>query len=236
MPTKSAIRYRRWMKKKRTAKRKAARKAAAKSKPYRLLKSGFPASQVVKHKYLQYLTLDSDGLTTAFNKFRANSVYDPDFTGTGGQPMNHDLYASLYDHYVVLGAKITVTAYSQTSLGGSPAVLYIDVLDSSTASATGYIEAMERRRCRSIVLPTRETNRNNRLSNWFSSKKFFGVTDVDDNRDNLGSVKLGNPSEQCLFEVGVMPMDGVTNIDPVNCLVQIDYIVKWSEPIPQSRS
>ena len=219
--------------------KKSRRRRAPRTKAISLYKTprGFPDSQIVKHRYIQYLTLDSDGLTIARNLFRANSIYDPDYTGSGGQPMNRDLYASLYDHYVVLGSKITVTAYSGTSLSvGAPAVLYCDLLDTNTSTATTYIEAMERKRSRWSVIPTREFHQGNTFRNYFSCKKFFGLSDVDDNRAIVGAARESNPTEQAFYDVGVFPMDGSTNIDATNVLVTIDYIVKWSEPVPQTRS
>lgn len=200
----------------------------------RTLRSGFPPSQVVKHRYIQYNSMDTIGPVAVLQKFRANSVFDPDFTGLGHQPMNRDLYASLYDHYIVLSAKITVKAYSAESLSNSPTLMYIELLDTNTSAATNYIEAMEGRQTKWRILNTRESTPT--LSHTFSTKRFFGVTDVDDNTKRLGASKGDNPSEDAIFNIGVIPMDGANNADPVHILTTIEYIVKWSEPIPQVQS
>lgn len=36
--------------------------------------------------------------------WRGNSIYDPDQTGTGAQPMGHDQMAAIYDKYSVIGS------------------------------------------------------------------------------------------------------------------------------------
>jgi hypothetical protein len=42
-------------------------------------------------------------------------VYDPDQTGTGGQPVNYDDFAAHYLRYRVIASRITVVAYSPSS-------------------------------------------------------------------------------------------------------------------------
>jgi hypothetical protein len=44
--------------------------------------------------------------------FRSNSTFDPDFTGTGHQPMMRDLWASQYDYYAVLACDYEVHLYN----------------------------------------------------------------------------------------------------------------------------
>jgi len=48
------------------------------------------------------------------NIFRMNSAFDPDFTGTGHQPLYFDQFAAVYGQYTVLSAKLTVT-FASTS-------------------------------------------------------------------------------------------------------------------------
>lgn len=44
--------------------------------------------------------------------FRTNSIFDPDFTGTGHQPHCRDLWASMYDYYTVLACDIELHFYN----------------------------------------------------------------------------------------------------------------------------
>lgn len=52
---------------------------------------------------------------SSYYAFRANSTYDPDYTGTGHQPNFRDECAATYIYYTVLAAKITVTYPNQDS-------------------------------------------------------------------------------------------------------------------------
>lgn len=69
---------------------------------------GVPESIVVRLRYCDVLTLTSTAGSLSKYVFRANSLVDPDFTGTGHQPMYFDQISALYENYVVLGAKIKV--------------------------------------------------------------------------------------------------------------------------------
>lgn len=60
-------------------------------------------------RYVQYHQLDPASTAFASQTFFVNSLYDPDYTGTGHQPMGYDQLTPLYNRYVVTGAKITTT-------------------------------------------------------------------------------------------------------------------------------
>lgn len=49
------------------------------------------------------------GAAFSIQKYRLNSVYDPDLTNAGHQPMGFDQLAALYGRYVVLGCHVTAT-------------------------------------------------------------------------------------------------------------------------------
>lgn len=71
--------------------------------------TGFPSVVRTKLRYVENIALSSVlGAVSSF-AMRANSLYDPNQTGTGHQPMDFDNYASIYGRYVVRGCKIKVT-------------------------------------------------------------------------------------------------------------------------------
>ena len=53
---------------------------------------------------------DDIKIEAAKHLFRANSIHDPDYSGTfaGGQPYGHDTYYNIYNHYQVLRSTIVV--------------------------------------------------------------------------------------------------------------------------------
>lgn len=84
----------------------------------------FPSSKIVKLKYNEYIPISSNTSGTVISQYRfnCNSLYDPNQSGTGHQPLYYDTYAGLYNHYLVLGSRIKVTWQGQTN-GGIPIVV-----------------------------------------------------------------------------------------------------------------
>jgi hypothetical protein len=48
-------------------------------------------------------------------QYRGNSVFDPNYTGTGGQPAGFDVWAQFYNEYVVLSSRMEVEVIGATS-------------------------------------------------------------------------------------------------------------------------
>lgn len=188
--------------------------------------SGFPQSRRAMLRYSDKITITSTAGTIGTHLFRANGIYDPDWSGVGHQPMGRDLYANLFNHYVVVGARISVKA-----LGGqasSPQAGYVGVYltdDTSTGYTdfTGYIEA-KRGSWQALAY-----QRNSRSVNCkFSARNFFNVKDVKDNVDRIGAGVGADPGEAAFFAICYQDLDAGTT--DLVALVTIDYIVDFSEP------
>lgn len=78
--------------------------------PRKLPIGGFPARRTTVLRYVEDFTLNPGVATSAVNVFSINNLYDPNFTGTGHQPMFFDNYAALYSKYRVNHATITFVA------------------------------------------------------------------------------------------------------------------------------
>lgn len=68
--------------------------------------------------YGQVVNLDLSSTGGAENAFRLNSLFDPDFTGTGTQPIGFDQWSALYNRYRVHSCSMHVEWLSSgTTLG-----------------------------------------------------------------------------------------------------------------------
>jgi len=76
----------------------------------------FPASITKRLRYsTTFAGSSATGAITSTQVFRANDLFDPDFTGTGHQPMGFDQLMQWYNHFCVVWAKITVIAKNMSS-------------------------------------------------------------------------------------------------------------------------
>lgn len=84
----------------------------------------FPGKARATLRYSEIVTLTpSIGYPTS-QLFRANSIFDPNLTGIGHQPMGHDTYATIYNHYRVISSIITMVPTA--ALSGVYGILLAD--------------------------------------------------------------------------------------------------------------
>lgn len=87
---------------------------------------------------LQYSSYDASTGSDRDKLFQLNSIYKPDYTGSGHQPRGRDQYAILYNRYRVIRVCASVIA----SNGGNPAVVGL-CGDSSTSAYTSLQDFLE---------------------------------------------------------------------------------------------
>lgn len=78
---------------------------------------GFPNRMRAKLRYSEnglQIAAGTAGFAGTYY-FRCNSLYDPNNTGLGHQPLAFDEYANLYTHYRVLSARITCTFFNEST-------------------------------------------------------------------------------------------------------------------------
>jgi hypothetical protein len=107
------------------------------------LSEGFmPLFPARTHRTLRYHTNVSIAVTTgAVNTyvFRANDLFDPDFTSTGHQPMGFDQMMVFYNHFAVNKCRIYVQA-NNTASGCMHAGVRLDASSTALTSADQILE------------------------------------------------------------------------------------------------
>lgn len=210
---------------------------------YRSL-GGFPDSVQVKLRYVSFITLNPQPATPAQHLFRCISVYDPDLTGVGHQPMYFDQWAGIYTKYTVKGAKCSMKWIPGVNTAvNNPAGLWGIYTSTNTTGinvftdTTGILEANNSTNMRCAgVLSTGLTNPSKQatVSSYFSTKKFFGITNPNDG-NAYSAETTTNPQQEAYFCCYYADINGN---DPATqeYYVQIDYIVEFRDrrPIDQS--
>lgn len=191
---------------------------------------GFPKSRLAKLRYVDQVRLEPGLASQLTHSFRANSLFDPDYSGVGHQPMYFDQFSALYNHYTVLGSKISIRVLPEEStMTAAPYDIYVGVLlDDDVASIPTGTAMMEQKLCKWRYMPgiTNGGTRARHLSTTYSAKKFHGVKDVVDN-DRLQAAITANPAEVAFFNVFAGSFQG--NPQTVSMIVTIEYIARFSE-------
>jgi len=165
--------------------------------------TGLPDRLRVKLVYRENLSYSQTSGDLADQVYRANSLFDPDLTGTGGQPYLFDQWASVYGVYTVIGTGIEV----QAMVGGTNATncrVGITPTTTSTAFATTDQELSEERpystvrMCQMGATGIGQTY----LKGYISTAKMNGLTQQTVHNDSLWSGLVGgNPSNQWYWHV-----------------------------------
>lgn len=92
-------------KKRKTTESSATKVVAKPTRPSRPMR-GIPDSLFVELVYADSKVLTSSAGVPTSNIYRLNSLFDPDYSGTGNQPVGFDNYALIYGRYVVYEANV----------------------------------------------------------------------------------------------------------------------------------
>jgi hypothetical protein len=169
-------------------------------------------------RYSQVVTLDPDGGLPSINLFRANSIYDPDYSGIGHQPYGHDQWQAIFNHYSVDSAVITMTP-----LNPQNGIYGISISDDAVIESN-YDTVRESKGTR--VSPMHANGLRTVLTNTFNQKQIYGPQPGI----TTGALFGGNPTEQTYFHCWATGYTSEQNPGPVAFMINITYNVTMWEP------
>lgn len=223
--------------KKRVFKRRPrSRRRPQRSQIVSLGRSPFPKKALIKFRYTDQLLLDAAIGGTALHTFRANSLFDPDHTSTGHQPLGFDQWMTFYNRFTVIGAKITAVFATNDAANNTALQVSGIILRNTTGALGSTDQIMEQPDCNYKYLgqPT-SANGIVRVSKSFSAKKWFTVKDVLDEDDLSGDAST-DPVEQAYFTVWTGAQVLTTNPQPVAVNVIVEYVAVLHDPKLLSQS
>jgi len=120
------VKYARKKTKRTTRRRVIRRKRISRASVSRSSVAPFPDRFITKLNYSELTALNYLGFgVPAVHLFRCNSIFDPNYSGVGHQPLGHDEYAQLYNRYRVYGMKWKIYFSNRSSSDHAEiAVLY----------------------------------------------------------------------------------------------------------------
>lgn len=185
---------------------------------------GFPKQMKMIHKYCDTMSIQSTAGALTRQRFSCNGMYDPDKTNIGHQPLYFDQMAALYNHYTVIGSKITVTFAAPPS--SAPAIMVAIMQDDDqTNNLTAMSEVLEQSLTTSRLMNPGVDNNIVLANNW-SAKKTFGGSVLGN--DELQGNASANPTETTEWNIFVQTSDQVTT-SYVVANVTIEFIAIWDE-------
>lgn len=171
------------------------------------------------------------GGTLACQVFSANSLFDPDRTGVGHQPMGYDQLMVLYKHYCVHSAKINISIYNSDDTQHQYCGIALMPTATPLTSMSEYVEQGDG--CYTLCHPLSDGPAQS-LSWYFNARRFFGVKDPDDVEDLKGLVS-SSPADEAFFHIWAQP-SASSDTNSIIIGVCIDYWARLTEVsnMPQS--
>lgn len=207
---------------------------------------GFPTRKTVALRYVEDFSLNPGDASTVVQVFRANSLYDPNYTGGGHQPMFFDNYSNLYGKYKVNYATISFRCTDQQITN----VSFSNQVNGTTTSDTSYFAANERS-VRMFLIKDEAVNdytgkintlieEGSKNMKWkFAPQNTAGrintltmrcyphrLCNLNYKDNSLEAAVTTNPSREAFFICGVDSMPN-TNADSMNFQVIITYNVTF---------
>lgn len=188
------------------------------------LEYGFPNSIITKLRYHDYFSFTSTAGGSGINIWRANGIFDPDYTNVGHQPLYRDTYAGIYDFYTVIGSKINVTFQSESATVGA----LVGIIGSDTPTISTTIDTLcEMNNAVSDIVGSVNAGSKS-LFMTYSPMEQLGSNVKDDN-STMTAVGADPSTGEGTFYYGVwIAAADSTSTVKVTVKLQIEYTVKFT--------
>ncbi len=209
--------------------RKKFRKRRGKKRRHRKSKFtrvSIKGSQVIPDKLMVKLAytdlLQRGGSSTDEYVFRGNSLFDPDFTSTGTQPLGFDQYSAFYGEYKVYSSKISLQIVNNTSVG-----MNVSLLPTMQSGGAGsFIVSCQQPYVRYKFAGGISAQSKIFLKSYMSSTKMWGRPVAPE--DNFTASITGNPVNVWFWVIEMTSSDESTVLD-YDMLVKVVYYVEFSK-------
>jgi len=162
--------------------------------------------------------------------YSCNGIYDPNITGAGHQPSGFDQLMTMYDHFVVIGAKAIVTFVNNDT--SDAMIVGIDIRDSVNAEPDSRV-IIESGTAKYANISERASGANQiTLEYKVNPSRFLGRSKPLSDPQLKGSA-TANPTEQCYFHIFAGNLDDQGTLGTsVTANIIIEYQVILIEPKP----
>lgn len=187
-----------------------------------------PGKGLADMLYVKLSYVDRIDIATMVNAytpyvFRGNSLFDPDVTGTGHQPLYFDQYSALYSKYRVLGSSLQLDVVNNS---GVSALFYAAEANTDVSTITAISTLYEQSRAAAPKLVPIAARITSRMKRYMSTRKVCGLTKTQVYDDTFAAGVTGSPSNVWYWNILFESVDGTTVING-HFMVKIDYYVQF---------
>lgn len=201
------------------------RKARRRNRPSQQKMSPAPDSLRANLKYYESVQLVGSPGALDNHIFAANDIRDVNVTGVGHQPMGMDEFMDFYEHFTVVGSKITAIFNNKDP---NDALMCGVAIQPTAGVITDHQQMAENRTAKYKIIGAGQSDAIT-VTHKFSAKEYFGVRDLVAQSGYKGNVST-SPTELAYYSVFSGSADGSTQPDPNEVSVLIEFAVVFTEP------
>lgn len=199
------------------------KRAYAKATITRMRGNGIPDSVYVKLNYCEQVDISAIAVSYMPYVFRGNSLFDPNQTGTGHQPLYFDQYAAMYYKYRVLGSAVRIDVINNSP---TSALFYVCEPNTEISTLTDLSTLYEQSRAGAPKLVPIAARISSRMKKYCSTRKACGLTKSQLFDDTFAAEVTANPSNVWYWNLLFGSIDESTV--PVGYfMIKITYYVQF---------
>jgi len=186
----------------------------------RLRALGLPAEFRMPMRYVESITLVAATGSLGIYQYRTNSLFDPNFTGTGHQPYGFDQMKTYYASYLVTSSKASIECLS------SATVVCLAGIATSAESSTGITTAdgfMEPGKGQGGLLYSNSTR------GFETCWALKAIADHDP--ADYSALISASPANSDFYTVFVQDAYALAGTATLFFTILIEYEVTWKDPV-----
>lgn len=184
---------------------------------------GFPASRTASFTYVENLQITSTAGALGYYQFKLNDAYDPNYTGTGHQPMGYDQWALFYNHYVVEACTYDIEAIKDATAGALLVGTYLSDDTTTQPSAPSLCEGG------GAFALVNERTEPHIFRGRVDVAKFFNRTNIASDPD-LRALVTTSPADHVFLTLVCQPSAGATTTHVVDFIIKLTMRIRFMEP------
>lgn len=186
----------------------------------------------VKLNYVDTIKISNASLPYFTYVFRGNSLFDPDFTGTGHQPLYYDQYSLLYARYRVLASSIKLDVINNS---GNGTMYYVAEPNTDTTGTTSVSVIYEQSRASAPKIVSIAARLGSRMKRYASTRKVCGLTKSQLYDDTFAALTSTNPGNVWYWNLLFESVDQSTEVIGY-FIIKITYYCQFFDRIFAAQS
>lgn len=193
---------------------------------------GISDMMYVKLIYAEQIPINPSVVSYFPYVFRGNSLFDPNLTGTGHQPLYFDQYSAIYSKYRVLGSSVKLDVINN---GAVSAMFYVCEPNTDQSSIVDLAALYEQARSGAPKIVPIAARVSSRMKKYASTRKVCGLTKSQLYDDTFAAGISSSPSNTWYWNLLFGSVDN-SSVPSGYFVIKMTFYVQFFDRVLTSQS